>query len=102
MLETVALAEPEVAVPAERTDAIDALSEDAGRRLIEQAFHYWEQTVHDLQRDLKELRGRIDQLERMHEDPQPVKLTLSEDAQPQLQQEGRLSRADRHRKSRWF
>lgn len=92
---------PELLSSAVRERAIDALGEDAGRRLIEQAFHYWEQTVHDLQREVKALRGRLEKLERMHEEPQPVKLALPE-ATPAAATEERQSRAERHRKSRWF
>lgn len=95
-------AEPETSAPAAREEAVDALGEDAGRRLIEQAFHYWEQTVHDLQREVKELRGRLEKLEKMHEDPQPVKLALPEEAPVAPAIEERQPRAERHRRSRWF
>lgn len=78
------------------------ITEDTGRRLIEQSFHYWEQTVHDLQREVKGLKDRIEQLERMHEDPQPVKLTLPEPPAPEEPEDSRPSRSERHRKSRWF
>lgn len=83
-------------------EAVDASGEDAGRRLIEQAFHYWEQTVHDLQREVRELKGRIEQLERMHEDPQPVVLALPEEPPVAAEPNDRPSRLDRHRKPRWF
>ncbi len=78
------------------------VTEETGRRLIEQSFHYWEQTVHDLQREVKALKDRIEQLERMHEEPQPVKLTLPETPAPEETEDARPSRTERHRKSRWF
>lgn len=84
------------------TESVDASDADAGRRLIEQAFHYWEQTVHDLKREVRELRGRIEQLERMHEAPQPVVLALPEQPPPVVDTQDRPSRLDRRRKSRWF
>lgn len=87
---------------AERAPGVDALGEDAGKRLIEQAFHYWEQTVHDLQREVKELRGRIEALERMHEDPQPVRFALPAAPEAAPPAENRQPRAERHRRSRWF
>ena len=82
-------------------EPVDANDAEAGRRLIEQAFHYWEQTVHDLQREVRELRERLEHLERMHEDPQPVALTLPEQP-PVPEPQDRPSRLDRYRKSRWF
>lgn len=99
-----------LAAPSQQVDQENAaattsdvgMTEDAGRRMIEQAFHYWEQTVHDLQREVKALRDRIEQLERLHEDPQPVKLTLPEPPTTDEPGEARLSRTERHRKSRWF
>ncbi|MBO9599230.1 MAG: hypothetical protein J7559_15595 [Cohnella sp.] len=82
-------------------EPVDANDAEAGRRLIEQAFHYWEQTVHDLQREVRELKGRLERIERMHEDPQPVALALPE-MPPVPEPQDRPSRLDRHRKPRWF
>jgi hypothetical protein len=100
LLAGLAVAADEVSAGSANSD-LD-VTEDTGRRLIEQSFHYWEQTVHDLQREVKELKDRIEQLERIHEEPQPVKLTLPEPPSPEESEDPRPSRSERHRKSRWF
>jgi hypothetical protein len=68
--------------------------------LMEQTFKYWEQTVHDLQMEVRELRNRIDRLERREEGVKPRKLPVIIEKEPDLAPDERLSRTERHRSHR--
>jgi hypothetical protein len=70
--------------------------------LLEQTINYWEQTVHDLQMEVRELRNRIDRLEHRQEDVKPSSLPVVFEHVPNEVQEERLSRRDRHNRGRWF
>jgi predicted nucleic acid-binding Zn-ribbon protein len=81
----------------------------ARNQLLEQAMRYWEQSVHDLQKEVRELRDRIDQLERQHKNEKtrgiPVLAESVHEREPeQAPYEERLSRTDRMKsqRGRWF
>jgi hypothetical protein len=72
--------------------------------LIEQAIKYWEQTVHDLQMEVRELRNRIEKLERLKAEAEPRSLPVVLESEPDADPEERLSRTERIRsqRGRWF
>ena len=75
---------------------------DAGLRMFEQAFRHWEQTVRDLQREVKALRERVDRLERERAVPPFPAAAAPEPPASGGPEAPRLSRVERYRKSRWF
>jgi hypothetical protein len=80
---------------------------DAKNRLLEQAVKFWERSTHDLQKEVREQRDYIDQLERQHKNEKPRSISvIAEQVSESVQAppEEQLSRTDRHKshRIRWF
>jgi TolA-binding protein len=82
---------------------------DVKNRLLEQAVKFWEQSTHDLQKEVRELRDYIDRLERQNKNEKPRSISViaepvSEPEPEQAPPEKLLSRKDRHKshRIRWF
>ncbi|WP_372661575.1 hypothetical protein [Cohnella sp.] len=83
---------------------VSSSSESMSQNRREFAASYWEQIVRDLQKEVQDLRNRVELLEKQPKDgfggdiPSPI-VTLAEPNEiPELQ----VSRTAKHKRSSWF